>query len=93
MGEHISCFGLTKPGPGSDVGGITRSAQKEGDHYVLSGEKMWITLSHLADRMLVFAKTDPDIGTRGIHYGIVGDLFDYVPALVDEVKRRLRVTK
>ena len=70
MGEHISCFGLTKPGPGSDVGGITRSAQKEGDHYVLSGEKMWITLSHLADRMLVFAKTDPDIGTRGYIMGL-----------------------
>ncbi len=65
-GEHIACFGLTEPGSGSDVGGMTSSARKEGDHYVLSGEKMWITLADVADRMLVFAKTDPDMGARGI---------------------------
>ena len=65
-GEHLACFGLTEPGAGSDVGGMTSSARKEGDHYILSGEKMWITLAHVADRMLVFAKTDPDLGVRGI---------------------------
>ena len=65
-GEKIACFGLTEPGAGSDVGAMNSRARKEGDEYVLNGEKMWITLSDLADRFLVFAKTDPDAGVRGI---------------------------
>ena len=65
-GEHIACFGLTEPGAGSDVSGMGSRARREGSDYVLSGEKMWITLADVADRFLVFAKTDPDKGTRGI---------------------------
>lgn len=65
-GEHIACFGLTEPGAGSDVAGMGSRAYKEGDHYILSGEKMWITLADVADRMLVFAKTQPDQGASGI---------------------------
>lgn len=65
-GEKIACFGLTEPGAGSDVGAMNSRARKEGDEYVLNGEKMWITLSDMADRFLVFAKTDPDAGVRGI---------------------------
>jgi alkylation response protein AidB-like acyl-CoA dehydrogenase len=65
-GEHIACFGLTEPGAGSDVAGMNSRARKEGDHYILNGEKMWITLANVADRFLVFAKTQPDKGTQGI---------------------------
>jgi len=65
-GESMGCFGLTEPGAGSDVAGMTSHARKEGDHYIVSGEKMWITLSDVADRLLVFAKTDPEKGSRGI---------------------------
>ena len=65
-GEHIGCFGLTEPGAGSDVAAMESRARKEGDHYRISGEKMWITLSDVADRFLVFAKTQPEAGTRGI---------------------------
>jgi len=65
-GEKIVCFGLTEPGAGSDVGAMSSHARREGSEYILNGEKMWITLSDLADRMLVFAKTDPDVGVRGI---------------------------
>jgi alkylation response protein AidB-like acyl-CoA dehydrogenase len=65
-GEHIACFGLTEPGAGSDVAGMNSRARKEGDHYILNGEKMWITLADVADRFLVFAKTVPDKGARGI---------------------------
>jgi alkylation response protein AidB-like acyl-CoA dehydrogenase len=65
-GQNIACFGLTEPGAGSDVAGISSRAKKEGDHYILNGEKMWITLADIADRFLVFAKTDPDKGSRGI---------------------------
>lgn len=65
-GENIACFGLTEPGAGSDVAGMNSRARKEGDHYILNGEKMWITLADVADRFLVFARTDPEQGTRGI---------------------------
>ena len=65
-GEKIACFGLTEPGAGSDVGGMLSRARKDGTDYILNGEKMWITLADLADRFLVFAKTNPDKGASGI---------------------------
>ena len=65
-GQSMGCFGLTEPGAGSDVAGRASRARKEGDHYILNGEKMWITLADVADRLLVFAKTDPEKGSRGI---------------------------
>lgn len=65
-GEKIACFGLTEPGAGSDVGGMNSRARKDGSDYILNGEKMWITLSDIADRFLVFAKTNPDKGAGGI---------------------------
>ncbi len=65
-GNHIGCFGLTEPGAGSDVAGMASRARRDGDDYLLSGEKMWITLADVADRFLVFAKTDPELGARGI---------------------------
>ena len=65
-GEKIACFGLTEPDAGSDVAGMKSRARKDGDDYLVSGEKMWITLSDVADRFLVFAKTDPDKGANGI---------------------------
>jgi alkylation response protein AidB-like acyl-CoA dehydrogenase len=65
-GQKVACFGLTEPGAGSDVAGLASRARKEGDHYILNGEKMWITLADVADQMLVFAKTDPGKGVNGI---------------------------
>lgn len=65
-GENMACFGLTEPGAGSDVGSMNSRAHREGDHYILNGEKTWITLADVADRMLVFAKTDSEVGVRGI---------------------------
>lgn len=65
-GENLACFGLTEPGAGSDVAGLSSRARRNGDDYVVSGEKMWITLADMADRFLVFAKTDPEKGARGI---------------------------
>ncbi len=65
-GEKLACFGLTEPGAGSDVAGMGSRARKDGSDYLLSGEKMWITLADVADRFLVFAKTDPDKGVSGI---------------------------
>lgn len=65
-GEQLACFGLTEPGAGSDVAALSTRARKDGEDYLLTGEKMWITLSDVADRFLVFAKTDPAKGSRGI---------------------------
>jgi alkylation response protein AidB-like acyl-CoA dehydrogenase len=65
-GENIACFGLTEPGAGSDVAAMSSRARRDGSDYILNGEKMWITLADVANRFLVFAKTDPDKGTRGI---------------------------
>lgn len=57
-GELIGCFGLTEPDHGSDPGGMTTKAVKDGDHYVLSGEKLWITNGSIADLAIVWAKVD-----------------------------------
>ena len=59
-GEKIACFGLTEPGVGSDVAGMTSTAKRVKDGYVLNGEKMWISLATKADHALVVARTDPD---------------------------------
>ncbi len=65
-GEHMGCFGLTEPGAGSDVAALSSRAKRDGDDYILNGEKMWITLADVADRFLVFAKTQPELGANGI---------------------------
>ena len=56
-GEQYACFGLTEPGAGSDVAGMTSTAKKDGDEYVLNGEKMWISLATKAHNALVVART------------------------------------
>ena len=58
QGRKIATYGLTEPGAGSDVRGIQTVAVKHGDRYVLSGEKMWISLADVADHFLVFAYSD-----------------------------------
>jgi alkylation response protein AidB-like acyl-CoA dehydrogenase len=57
-GERIATYALTEPGAGSDAVSIVTRARREGDAYVLSGEKMWISLADVADTFLIFAKTD-----------------------------------
>jgi glutaryl-CoA dehydrogenase (non-decarboxylating) len=65
-GEKLACFGLTEPGAGSDVAAMRSTARREGDVYVLNGQKNWISYATVADHALVFAKTDPEAGHRGI---------------------------
>ena len=60
QGRKIATYGLTEPAAGSDVRGIQSVAVKKGDRYVLSGEKMWISLADVADNFLVFAWSDPE---------------------------------
>ena len=58
-GEKVACFGLTKSGAGSDVAAIRTTAKRDGQSYVLNGEKMWISLATKADNALVVARTNP----------------------------------
>jgi glutaryl-CoA dehydrogenase len=61
-GEKLGCFGLTEPGFGSNPGGMTTTARKSGDEYILNGEKMWITSGTLSDVAVVWAKVDDEDG-------------------------------
>jgi glutaryl-CoA dehydrogenase (non-decarboxylating) len=65
-GEKLACFGLTEPGAGSDVASMRSTARREGDVYVLNGQKNWISYASVADHALVFAKTDPSGSHKGI---------------------------
>ncbi|MBT2218294.1 acyl-CoA dehydrogenase family protein [Virgibacillus dakarensis] len=70
-GEKVGAFGLTEPGAGSDVASIQSTAVKDGDHYVLNGQKTWISLCDTADHFLVFAYTDKAKKHHGISAFIV----------------------
>ncbi|MCW4456558.1 isovaleryl-CoA dehydrogenase [Flavobacterium sp. MXW15] len=65
-GEHVGALAMSEPGAGSDVVSMKLRADKRGDHYVLNGNKMWITNGPDADVLVVYAKTDPEAGARGI---------------------------
>ena len=65
-GERLACFGLTEPGAGSDVAAMRTTARREGDTYILNGQKNWISYASVADHALVFAKTDPGAKHKGI---------------------------
>ena len=65
-GQKLGCFGLTEPGFGSNPGGMTTTARKSGDEYILNGEKMWITSGNIADVAVIWAKVeDEDNRVRG----------------------------
>ena len=65
-GAHVGALAMSEPGAGSDVVGMRTRAEKKGDRYVLNGAKMWITNGPDAEVLVVYAKTDPDAGSRGI---------------------------
>ncbi len=89
-GEKIGCLGITEPGAGSDVAGIRTKAIRDGDDYLISGAKTFITNGPRADFILLVAKTDPDARHEGITLFLV-DLRDedgnHVPGF--DVSRRL----
>lgn len=70
-GEKYAAFCLTEPGAGSDVAAMQATARRDGDKYILNGEKMWISLATKAHHYLVVAKTDPAAGHRGMSAFIV----------------------
>ncbi len=66
QGRRLATFALTEPGSGTDAAALRTTARREGDSYVLSGSKMWISLADIADHFLVFATVDRDRGHRGV---------------------------
>ncbi len=65
-GEHVGALAMSEPNAGSDVVSMKLHARKNGDHYVLNGNKMWITNGPDANTYVVYAKTEPDAGSKGI---------------------------
>ena len=65
-GEHVGALAMSEPGAGSDVVSMRTRADRRGDRFVLNGSKMWITNFEEADTLVVYAKTDPEAGPRGI---------------------------
>jgi isovaleryl-CoA dehydrogenase len=70
-GEHVGALAMSEPGSGSDVVSMQLKAERRGDSYVLNGRKMWITNGPDADIVMVYAKTEPAAGSRGITAFIV----------------------
>jgi len=65
-GEHVGALAMSEPGAGSDVVSMKLRAEKRNDHYRLNGNKFWITNGPDADTLVVYAKTDPEAGSKGI---------------------------
>ncbi|MDA7945927.1 MAG: isovaleryl-CoA dehydrogenase [Hyphomicrobiaceae bacterium] len=65
-GEHVGALAMSEPGSGSDVVSMKTRAERRNDCYLLNGSKMWITNGPDAETLVVYAKTDPDAGSRGI---------------------------
>src|SRR5512145_1786843 len=65
-GEHVGALAMSEPGAGSDVIGMKLRADDKGGYYLLNGSKMWITNGPDADTLVVYAKTEPELGARGV---------------------------
>ena len=65
-GEHIGALAMSEPGAGSDVISMKLKAEDKGGYYLLNGNKMWITNGPDADTLVVYAKTEPELGARGV---------------------------
>ncbi|MCO5093434.1 isovaleryl-CoA dehydrogenase [Bosea sp. (in: a-proteobacteria)] len=65
-GEHVGALAMSEPGSGSDVVSMKTRAERKGDRFIITGNKMWITNGPIAETLVVYAKTDPAAGPRGI---------------------------
>ncbi len=70
-GKNVGALAMSEPGAGSDVVGMRTRAEKKGDRYILNGNKMWITNGPVSETYVIYAKTDPDAGPRGMTAFIV----------------------
>ena len=70
-GREVGAFALSEPGAGSDVPAMETTAERNGDEYVVDGGKLWISNGSVADTVVLFAKTDPEAGAKGISSFVV----------------------
>src|SRR3989440_2845832 len=97
-GEAITAFALSEPEAGSDVAALSCAARRDGDHYVLDGEKTWISNGGIADVYVVFARTGEAPGSRGISAFIVDagtpgfEIAERIPVIAPHPLARLRFT-
>jgi len=70
-GREVGAFALSEAGAGSDVPSMVTTAERDGDEYVIDGEKLWISNGSVAETVIVFAKTDPEAGGKGISSFVV----------------------
>ena len=89
-GEIIGCFGLTESHGGSDPANMKTHAKRRGDDWVLNGSKMWITNGSIADVAVVYSKTDPDAGAKGITAFLVETAWEGYKPGKKELKMGLR---
>ena len=75
-GSHVGALAMSEPNSGSDVVSMQLRAEDKGDHYLMNGNKMWITNGPDADTLVVYAKTDPNGGSRGITAFIIEREFE-----------------
>ncbi|WP_104038198.1 isovaleryl-CoA dehydrogenase [Vibrio jasicida] len=75
-GSHVGALAMSEPNSGSDVVSMQLRAEDKGDHYLMNGNKMWITNGPDADTLVVYAKTDPNGGSRGITAFIIERKFE-----------------
>lgn len=89
-GEWLGAYALSEMNAGSDAGSITCKATPDGDDYLITGAKAWITTGDAADVMIVFARTDPDAGNKGISAFVVETAWDGFSAAKKEPKMGIR---
>lgn len=75
-GEHIGALAMSEAGSGSDVVSMKLKAERKGDHFVLNGSKMWITNGPVADTLVIYAKTEPSLASKGITAFIIEKQFE-----------------
>ncbi|MEM8884473.1 MAG: acyl-CoA dehydrogenase family protein, partial [Planctomycetota bacterium] len=89
-GKMLGAYALSEANSGSDAGSLVCKAEKDGDDYVLTGTKAWITSGDVADVMVVFARTDPDAGNKGVSAFVIETAWDGFAADKKEPKMGLR---
>jgi alkylation response protein AidB-like acyl-CoA dehydrogenase len=90
-GKKLAAYALTEPGAGSDPGGMETRATRQGDDYVITGSKIWITDGGVADTIVVFAKTDPKSGPGGVSAFVLDDARELAGFTATEIHGKLGI--
>jgi alkylation response protein AidB-like acyl-CoA dehydrogenase len=90
-GRKLAAYALTEPGAGSDPGGMETRATRQGDEYVITGSKIWITDGGVADTIVVFAKTDPKGGAGGVSAFVLDNARELAGFTATEIHGKLGI--